>query len=727
MKQIALQRLKVIALPKETVAETTDSCGVSTITGVAPKIKVGFLAELAAMGYRVTNPEVLDHCSEAALVADYQMFVRTLKAMRGGDVDYVPLFQGFPEKVPDQDEYFIKRVIGFLSQWLGIDTDNLFDKSDFGADPITQFQTKELYEAGVLRQKGRKGDDATTWIDLEIQFLEDAMDSLRQWMNHCLTAKSSIKQALHEDVRTLVRVFSSGIDMGGIKVKENLALVLEVLWNDEGADGNLINCLKTPTDILRMFAALTDSDVSLATPIKFPRLNRNKRRLILSALEKCASLEEDLLRYRGLWLSVGRGLHPGEFAKQFPKTAEAFDKLRNGKIVTFNSRVQAALDANELGEALYLLSGRPGVMARRMHELIRGEKFQSGVSDRVALVLKCFGEVADKIPAKVLFTLRSYFKTINGLDRRAIVNKKGTIKIVPNKSLAMLSHADINAVVVLLEEALLRRLSTLPPLGKCWVDPAMGQYVAPFQQRKGSDGLVSIPRGSKFDLPDTDVLRLFVYWKDANTDLDLSLVQYDEGWNAVGHVAFTNLRETGIVHSGDIQRAPNGAAEFIDVTYIALPKNVRYMAMQVNLFRGTPFKDLERSHCGWMGRDFTTSDRKTFDIKTVQNLLHIAGSGRQALPIVVDVRERKAVYVDLYKGASTATRVQNTLDAVTTIIQEVSRFTETRPTILDLAHLNAMARGGLVRNRLQADTTIGVTGCNYNASDLETILSEFLV
>ena len=78
--------------------------------GVETRRKVVLLAELARLGYVVDDPEgyddsALDHHDE---------LIATLREMKGGHVDYVPLFQGFPDAVPDGDEYFVKRVIGYL-------------------------------------------------------------------------------------------------------------------------------------------------------------------------------------------------------------------------------------------------------------------------------------------------------------------------------------------------------------------------------------------------------------------------------------------------------------------------------------------------------------------------------------------------------------------------------------------------------------------------------------
>jgi stress response protein SCP2 len=721
MRDILLKRLKIISLPK-----AADGGGVATATD--SKIRQSFLVELASIGYRVTNPEILNDVPTTDLLLERTNIIDTLVAMRGGDVEYVPLFQKFPEDIPDDNTYWMQRVIGFIADTMGLDGSAIFNEEEFGADPIHQMQVQHLYDAGVERQKKRKSDKRTSWIDIKIQFTNNAVDSVRDWMLASLYAKSSIKEALHADLKSLIVLFKDYIEIDKISQKENLALVLKFIWDDVSNEPHKL--LRTPTDVLRLMAALTDSDISLAEAITFPKLGRAHRREVLTALENCSNLEEDLMRYKGLWLRMGEMLHPGEYAKRFPKTAEAFNKLRNDKIRTFNSRVQEALDSGNIKQARSLLVSRPGSYARRLHEILIRAQDEGNAA--AMSVLDDYRKIAVKVPVKTLLTLLSYFSTINDLENRTIINKKGAIKIVENESKGKLNTTNVQALITITNEAIRDRLghANLTKWGKTWIDPDLRNYVVPLQQRKGSDGLIAIPRGSKFSIPKSKVLRLFIYWKQrvARTDLDLSVVSYDKNWKCLGHVSYTRLSDgAGIVHSGDIQSAPNGAAEFIDIRYSALGKKVRYLAVQVNKYSGENFCDLEQAHAGWMARDRVSSDYKSFDIKTVENLLNIGGADRQALPLVVDVVERRALYVDLYKDAAEWTNVENTLSAVTTIIQEIDKFTDTRPNLYTLATLNAQARGEIVEDRKDADTTIGVSGCDFNSSDIEKILSEFIV
>ena len=72
--------------------------------------KAIFLSELAKLGYRLTNPELLDE-ADPDILRDYDLIMKTLEKKRGGNVRYVPLFSGFPESVPNDRKYLFKRIL----------------------------------------------------------------------------------------------------------------------------------------------------------------------------------------------------------------------------------------------------------------------------------------------------------------------------------------------------------------------------------------------------------------------------------------------------------------------------------------------------------------------------------------------------------------------------------------------------------------------------------------
>ena len=652
-------------------------------------------------------------------------------------MDHVPLFLGFPDEIPEDDEYFTKRLVGWFGNLARIypegETLNnglvvppwLFDLKAFGADPITQFQDKTLFEKALSLIKGKKADTHTQWITLELVDAEAALDQLKAWALQCLYANSSVKEALHEDLLTVLSTldFESDLDLERVVRRENRALLAKVYWNRQDFE-KLKTVTQSATDILRLFAALTGSDISLAEKITFPKLKRLQRRWVLEILESAHAVEEEVRKYEGLWKELGRYLHPGEYAKAFPKTAGVFDQLRNGKLRTFAGTTERLLAEGDAEQALAHLRKRPGTLGRKLHELLRQFPDQSG------MCLEEFSKITDDMTLKNILVLRSYFQTINTNPWRTVVNMRGKIKTLPNNSLGALSGEQLKDLDACLLQAIQVHLGPRSSWkGKTvFIDPRLKDFTIALQQRAASDGILTYGRGSRIALDLTKVLRLFVYWKEAGdrTDLDLSVIQFDEEFNYLGHVSYTNLETGGIVHSGDIQSAPHGAAEFVDITLAAVNEKVRYLAPQVLKYSGDAFPTLI-CHAGWMLREKVDKSYKSFDIKTVVNKFDLNGSGSYCIPMLVDLTEQQATLVDLFIGQKALhNNVEGSKNEVAVICREVLKFVYTRPTLWDLAHHHLQARGATPAEREVADITFGLEGCTYNAHDTEKILADLL-
>lgn len=703
-----------------------------------PKKKLIFLSELASLGY---EPVDTGKYSDSVL-RRHSSIIQSLKKLKAGHVDYVPLFSGFPDKVPSELEHFSKRFYGLMGNVLGLFTNGqtldsgvivpewLFDLNEFGADPITQFQDLGLFLRGIENQKARQEDTAKSLSKIRFVSEHEGWMIGQEYLNRVLSAKSSIKETLKDDIEKLLELYDvSVIDAEKITFKETKTYLLKHYW-EKGDYESACALVTSPTDFLRLFASLTDGDVSLSQKIKFPKLARKQRNLVVQTLNGFPNLAEDLNRYRGLWIAIGRGLHVGEYRTKYANVATAFNALRNEKIETWNTVVESNLSNGSYQAVLGLLKQRPSEFARRLHALLRMAKSESEQSNIVA----SFSAVADKIPLKTLIVLERYIDTIDNCENRTVINKKGRIKIFKN-DLYVLNRKVIEDVRKAIEVAVLRRISSEKSSWegkKVWIDPSLSSFVVPLQQRKASEAFLTAGRGTRIKFDDSKVLRLFIWWKEKSTrtDLDLSLIQFDEKMNYQGHVSYTRLADEGIVHSGDITSAPHGAAEFIDVKLDVLKKKgVRYIAPQIYRFAGNSFAEMDECYAGWMCREKVDRNYKSFDIKTVENAFNLNGNAAYSLPIIVDLQTNEIVFVDLYVGMRELhNRVENSLDSVSTIAKEVVKMTETKPNIFALAKYHAMARGAeQVESREDADLTIGISDCDFNATKIESVLSEFLV
>lgn len=723
MKRIALNRLNILSAARG--------------KGLASAQKLSLLNELAQMGYRISNPEKLNEVSSNFMM-DYKHLTDILNEKRGGNKPHIGLFQNFPDTAVDDISYLTKRFIGFIANDPSLASDSirlsngtlvpkwLFNIYEFGADPITQMQSDDLFSIALKKQDAKKGDTHVEWIDLTLLDEDDTLVELSNYLNNILYAKSSVKVELHSDIEKLIGFFGlANVDTELVVFKETKALVLKMLWNAENYDA--INKLAySATDVLRMFAAVTDTDISLSDKIRFPKMKRKARKAILTILETSNSLAEDIKNYSGIWLEIGRYLHPGEYAKQFPKTAKVFKALRNGKIETFASVTEKLLFKDNIGGLLNHLSAKPGVFARKLHEVLRRFPFEYDE------ILVAFESEGHKLQLKNVLIMVNYFKTINDSTYRTVINKRGKIKVLENNAFGGLSEDILRKVLDVLNRIMFSHLSSKESWDgkKVWIDEALKNYTVPLQQRAASDGMITAGRGSRIEIDLGKVMRLFIYWKEAGkrTDLDLSVLQMDADFNYVGHVSYTNLRASGIAHSGDIQSAPLGAAEFVDITMSSLTKGVKYLAVQINRYCGNSFAEMD-CHAGWMVRDTVNADARTFDIKTVANKYDLNGTGAYAIPLILAIAKAQIVLTDLYvAGRAIHNNVEGSFGNVTLLCSQIAEFVKTKPTMLELATNNALARRAwVIGNKENADLTIGLTAeDDFNALDVERVLTEFI-
>jgi hypothetical protein len=90
--------------------------------------------ELGQLGFRISN---IDQFTTTAR-EEFAAALAVLTEMRGANVQYVPLFTQFPDDLPNDHEYLLRRIFGFL----GLDR---FTEINFSADPITQMQRENLW------------------------------------------------------------------------------------------------------------------------------------------------------------------------------------------------------------------------------------------------------------------------------------------------------------------------------------------------------------------------------------------------------------------------------------------------------------------------------------------------------------------------------------------------------------------------------------------------------
>jgi hypothetical protein len=428
--------------------------------------------------------------------------------------------------------------------------------------------------------------------------------------------------------------------------------------------------------------------------------------VLLALLERIGGGTEDMLRHAEVWKRLGERLHPGDYAKRYPKTLAAFRVVRDAlPFQTFNRTVELALRQRDVAGALTHLRTRPGELARRIDHLSRLRSDSNAVD--------AFEDVAAKVSSPVLLQVLAHFRERNAPKELRTFFPKGDVgkvRAITNEQPALPEQL-CQRLVAICQSSLRERYRQLAPLGRVFVDERLRGYTVPAGLRSASKALHTVARGSRIELPDGGTVRFFIWWKDGadRTDIDLSAIGLGEQHEFVSHIAYFQLRDNGGHHSGDITSAPEGAAEFIDVNIeVFRNRGIRYLVMCVGAYTHQAFCDLPECFAGFMMRQAPNSG-EIFEARTVENKFDLTGRTRFALPMIIDLAERKVVWTDLAlkHQPGTHNNVYNNLSSITLVAKAMTSLV--KPDLYTLFRLHAEARGELVTSVDQADTIFAST------------------
>lgn len=706
---------------------------------VSDVAKATLLAELFQMGYTVENPQQYSD----SLLLRHQPLMEELAQLRGGGVSYVPLYSGFPEKVPEPDEYNLRRLLGYVldaARWdvPGRQTENgmvvpewLFNLELFSANPITQRQDWRLYLKQKLQQLTRKQEAPKRAVSLRFVPADEAVPRLQEWLKRCLTSKTSYPEGHRADfVRALELLPNFRLSPQEVAFREHSALYAGFLWTHREGEG-LAGFCRYPTDLLRLLAVLTGGDVSLANKVKYPKISRSQRRRVLALLEGMGPIEvveDQLFRYRGLWLALERSLHSGEYESLFPNACRLLSALRANTLRPRFSNLETAYSESDLQRVLSELKNLPaGVSLRRFSQTVA----LSGKLDGLGQLT----DRMDKAALKDLLIVHSVLGRDAWATEALVLTKRGSSRVIPRDP-ARISEDTRRQAQGFFWSLICKKIEAKNRIEsweskKVFLHPQLRDFVVPTALRSASDSFLVLGRGSALDMGDGPTLRLFVYWKQRmlRTDVDLSALVLNDRLKVTQQVSWTNLKALGMVHSGDLQSAPFGAAEFIDADLATLKAaGHRYLAMFVLRFAGEHFSCMS-CLCGWMMREKPNSDYSSFDISTVQQKLAMGGEVTCAIPVIFDLEHGRAIWTDLrFYGTSDGNALETAFSRVERALRVSLQAPRWKLNLYELGRLHAQARGASITDSVkEADIVFGLESpAHYHPGDWSRVLSELL-
>lgn len=627
----------------------------------------------------------------------YNTLIKELRESIGAHRAFNPMYPNFPEEIE------LKDATTLLWDALTYE-DNNFQLPEL--EILLRPTINELAKLVVL-EIGSEADFKTIFSNL-------------------LSAKTSISQSDKDIIKWFLNNYTAiykTLLPETIPLKENVAFLIgEVLLLTGNTDG-IEKYLKTPTDILRLCTVISKGDVSLAQPTKFKNMSRPFRRGILRILNSQKSLAEEMVKYRENWKRLGEKLHPREFHIKYPKAVEAFTQLRSGnKIETFHSAVEAAIKTGDLEKTVKLLKTRPGEFARRLDKLFRGVNDWERI-----IVAEEFLEVAEQVALPVLLQVHAHFKNRAAKKDRAIFPKGSIAKMqIINMPKEQLPEEFTEAFARDIKKEIIKILAKREPLGGVYIDPAVNNLIVPFAERSASKALKTLVRGSRIALEgDLDTIRFFLWWKQAKSkteDIDLSAGILNAEWKYIQDLSYYNLVGDMGCHSGDIRSAPNGAAEFIDVSLKKTEEiGGRYIVMSVFSYTGTPLVELPECFGGWMMRK-TPRSGEIYDPTTVKNKIDIAATTRACIPVIIDVIDREIIWVDMPINAAIAGNTKNTAEKIGKIGKALAN--NSKPNLGDLFEMHVAARGTKT-DRGTANVVIAADG-DVNPFEQDKIIANWL-
>lgn len=472
--------------------------------------------------------------------------------------------------------------------------------------------------------------------------------------------------------------------------------------------------LNTTTDVLRVACGLSNGDISLAENTKF-KLSNKQRKFIVSVLENVIS-EEDVARHQKQWVRLFHCLHIGKF-KLAKKCNEIANIARNGKCLSYNSKIEQYIRNKDFTLLLQNISKRGGDFARRLDHVLRT------FTEEQDHILLAFEESIKDVSTRVLIQLNNFYNNRNSNLKRITIPKGSISKVVIiSKKVDKLDNSVVENVIDIIDKELLKRFSLKDKLGNVYIDKSLKDVLIPLSMRTASDGLKVLQRGSRINVGDKNIIRLFTHWIGNDIDLSACFLNEDLTWNS--EIAFYNLREDFAVHSGDIVNAPapNGACEFIDIDLTKIKKDIRYIALDLRVYSGNTFVK-QQAKVGWMMRDKVGKQKgEIFEPSTVEQLINLTTESKTTVPCLFDIKERKVIWLDLNmsKNDFFVNAVACNRKIVFNLVEAAVNMKQM--SIYDLLLLHVKARGNIVRSKKDADIVFDESFAYKH----ELILSDYL-
>jgi hypothetical protein len=675
-------RQKAIFIPQVVREDTNHGKGVS-LKGTTTTL----VANLGKLGYSVSE-DLLRALNQTTPTFQVKL-LETFREVMGVNKNWTPLVKGWDvptgETVVDHIMTFFANVFGARGTKLQcghIIPADTFPLERYNGCPFcgTPFGFGKIENYG----QGSKLKVLELWTEKE----------LNAFFADLLTSKTALDATQMDSLKILLAELP--LPAVSIGMKETLMAVIDTYIEQNQASKAAV-LFTSPTDILRYLWYKHTGFLQIIEPKTIiKRKAKNNKHIgskLFKDLDKSASAKlqatEDLkLKYsrkdgfmvaqwlnnlamdtekmcetmhpkRGMWIRFIRELRLAEYSKKagFEKLKDVLDVFYNEAYDVWQGSVNHFRLRADEENTLKLLKQRPGLFARSL--------FANMLWFGQESVVQAFGEVIDKVPARLVFTLNMYAENyFNKANNRTVKPLGGISKNVPaNQLLGLYTDEQLDemkdAVADLCLLAMKKRFAGIKnPNKTIFIDKMLFKIPVAIGDR--SDNVQDLPSalmGTRFEV-EGDTVRLFMQWGTGlpaqHLDMDLSCrIAFEK---TLEICSYSNLVATGCKHSGDIRHIPNkvGTAEYIDININDLRKaKAKYVTFTCNAYsNGSITPNLV---IGWMNSKFpmkiSESTGVAYDPSCVQHQVRVTNSLAKGLVFgVLEVETKEIVWLELPFG-----------------------------------------------------------------------------
>ena len=680
------------------------------------------LDSFASLGFGLDAKSIkmLNTFSEDDLTSFYNANYALLSEFIGNNVKHKVFYKNFPkvDKITFES-YWIRATLHYLTA----------SEDDYG---FFNEDIKDFKRVNTIDKNSRK---------LHIISLKEGITILGKYFTELLEQKNAISRSNLEYLSIFMKENMHLINPTSIPFHENMGNYVSLLYKQQILEYKHLGFIKNITDILRIYASISNASALLEGKIKFISLPRKYRLIFIRKMDEIAlnknNIPEDMHRHEFYWKKALEKLHIGEY-QQFDTINKYVKQFRNDDYETYYGNLEK--NKNDQDEYLRLLSSRPGDFARRIDAILRNENYD------VEKSLKSFENIASNISTTVLLQLWQFYKNRLPQEDNRIVsfnknNKKIYLQIKDNRKL--ISNDIALRMLTIIEKTLEKIYEGYERIENVYVSPNMKNYALPTNSRNASSQTKTLTYGTRVPLNGRGkkYIRFFTHWKnlpkkddkeedyyDGRIDIDLSIELVSEDFKDFTSVAWHNIdggKKFSTFHSGDIVTAPEGASEFVDLDYKAARKYYRYALVNNVVFSGQEFYQIPECFSGVM---FLNNKGKKGDIFQASRVKHkfslTQKESNHNVSYLIDLKTMELIWVDApISGSCYNVVASKSMGILSVLIKDLMK---TRMNFYDFLMLHK-SHISFVDKKEKADFIISdEEDATLKPYDIETISSKWL-